>query len=131
LSYRYETALPPEQWPVRACQCSFCRLHAVLTTSDPAGSLRFIANDPECLQRYRFGARTADFLICRRCGSYLGASASSAAAATRCGLINLRALRGRSLELSAPVMMNYDGESPAERLARRAARWTPLGADSL
>ena len=133
LSYRYQTALPPQQWTVRACQCSFCRLHAALTTSDPAGSLSFIAADPVCLQRYQFGERTVDFLICRRCGSYLGASlgAGTDATAVRYGLINLRALQGMSLELAEPVMMNYDGESTASRRARRKARWTPLARASL
>ena len=129
LSYRYETALPPEQWPVRACQCSFCRLHAALTTSDPAGALRFLAGDPGSLQRYRFGARTTDFLICRRCGSYVGASVDTTGA--RFGLINLRTLQATSLELPEPVMMNYDAESAAARAARRAARWTPLAPQSL
>lgn len=71
LTFRYDTKLPSVSWPVRACQCSFCRLHAALTSSDPAGSLSFHASDLSRLQRYRFGARTADFLICRHCGAYL------------------------------------------------------------
>jgi hypothetical protein len=38
LTARYLTAVPIDAWSVRACQCSFCRAHAVLSTSDSAGS---------------------------------------------------------------------------------------------
>src|SRR5579862_6054422 len=124
LSYRYSTALPPDQWTVRACQCSFCRSHASVTTSDPLGSLLFSANDPARLQRYRFGAGTADFLICRNCGIYIGATCQIEAA--RFGLLNLNTLHERAEHLAAPTPMSYDGESVRERLARRAARWTPV-----
>jgi hypothetical protein len=129
LSYHYLSESSGSQWAVRACQCSFCRSHAVLTISDPAGLLSFRAAEESILQRYRFGARTADFLICRRCGVYVGAS--TAATSARFGLINIRTLQPFPLELRLPIMMNYEGESAAMRLARREARWTPLASDSL
>jgi hypothetical protein len=129
VSYRYETTLATASWPVRTCQCSFCRLHAALTSSDPAGSVSFRASDLSDLQRYRFGAQTADFLICRRCGAYLGATIRSGASGY--GLVNLRTLRPTPGDLSAPVPMNYDGESPAQRRSRRESRWTPLAPDSV
>jgi hypothetical protein len=129
LSYRYDTALAAAAWSVRTCQCSFCQLHAALTTSDPAGSLSCRVSDHSNLQRYRFGARTTDFLICRRCGAYLGATFRSSAGGY--GLVNLRMLRPMPGDLPAPVPMNYDGELPAQRMARRESRWTPLAADSV
>ncbi|HEV7986563.1 MAG TPA: hypothetical protein VGP20_10375 [Steroidobacteraceae bacterium] len=129
LHYRYVTDLSPGEWPVRACQCSFCRLHSATTTSDPAGSLSFSAADAAPLQRYRFGGRTADFLICCKCGAYLGATVKVDAA--RFGLVNLRTLRPIPQDLPAPIAMHYDGESVDARLSRRAARWTPLLAGSL
>jgi hypothetical protein len=104
-------------------------LHAALTSSDPAGALNFRAADAAAVQHYRFGARTADFLICRYCGAYLGASVS--VNGSRFGLINVRTLRPFPNELPSPVLTNYDDESPAARIERRAARWTPLAADSL
>jgi hypothetical protein len=130
LSYRYDTVLATASWPVRSCQCSFCRLHAALTTSDRAGTLSFSAADLSDLQRYRFGARSADFLICRRCGAYLGATIRTGAA-SRSGLVNLRTLCPMPGDLGAAVPMNYDGESPAQRMARRESRWTPLAPDSV
>jgi hypothetical protein len=130
LSYRYGTALSTTSWPVRTCQCSFCRLHAALTTSDGAGTLSFSSADLSDLQRYRFGARSADFLICRRCGAYLGATIRSGTAAGF-GLVNLRTLRPMPGDLGAAVPMNYDDESSAQRMARRESRWTPLTPDSV
>jgi len=129
VSYRYETRLSTASWPVHACQCSFCRLHAALTSSDPAGRLSFHTRDRSDLQRYRFGAHAADFLLCHRCGAYLGATIRSAASGY--GLVNLRTLRPMPGDLAAPVAMNYDGESPAQRLSRRESRWTPLATDSV
>ncbi len=129
LEFRYETALLPTAWSVRACQCSFCRAHAALSTSDPAGSLAFQATESSLLQRYRFGSGVTDFLICRVCGVYVGASCSDATG--RFGVINLRALRPMPDDLPTPTAMHYGSESPGDRLSRRAARWTPLRAESL
>jgi hypothetical protein len=129
LSVRYRTALPVEAWSVRADQCSFCRAHAALSTSDPAGSLAFAANDAVLLQRYRFGLRTADFLICRCCGVYVGAVFASAE--RRFGVFNIRVLRPMPEGLPAAVPVSYEGETAPERAARRAVRWTPLDDDSL
>ena len=73
IEFTYETRLSPQSWALRACQCGFCRAHGALATSDPAGTVRFRYIYPDRLRRYRFGLRTADFLICRECGIYAGA----------------------------------------------------------
>ncbi|MGA8707434.1 MAG: hypothetical protein WB646_10645 [Steroidobacteraceae bacterium] len=100
-----------------------------MTTSDPAGRLRFDASAGDELQRYRFGARTADFFICRFCGAYVGATTDVDGA--RFGLLNIRALLLLPPDLARPVPMDYDDESAPARIARRAARWTPLSLESL
>jgi hypothetical protein len=124
IGFVYRTALPAERWSVRACQCTFCRAHDALSTSDPQGELEFHLRDPALLQRYRFGGRTADFLLCRRCGVYVGAQ--MAAEGRTFGIINVRALAERPLELPAAAAMSYDGETGAERRRRRMRRWTPV-----
>jgi hypothetical protein len=124
LSLRYRTARPPSSWSVRACQCSFCRAHGALTCSDPTGSLQFLANNEALLQRYQFGLRSADFLPCRGCGVYLGATMT--APMGRFGIVNVRVLRPSIDALPEPVAMRYDGESSEERGARRAKNWIPL-----
>ena len=129
LQVQYQTGILPASWTLRACQCSFCRIHAMLSTSDPAGSLAFQSVQGSALQRYRFGSRSADFLICRTCGVYIGAICAGATG--RFGIVNVRTLRPFPDGLPAPTSTSYDDESPGERLARRAARWTPLRADSL
>ena len=58
LTFRLTASQPPEDLPVRACGCRFCRQHGALSTSDPEGRLSFAARDPERLSRYRFGLKT-------------------------------------------------------------------------
>ena len=76
------------------------------------------------MQRYRFGLTTADFLVCRECGVYLGAQAQTARGAF--GIINTRTLTPLPAELPPAVAADYGSEDATERLARRAQRWTPL-----
>ena len=124
LGFSFQTTLPVARWSVRACSCRFCRAHGALTTSDPSGRLVFQAREAEALQRYRFGLKSADFLLCGRCGVYLGAQTETAHAAF--GIINTRALMPVPAELPAAVVADYSSETTSERLARRAQRWTPL-----
>jgi hypothetical protein len=122
--FRLRTALTGERWSIRACQCSFCSHHCALSTSDPAGRLRFEVDDPALLLRYRFATRSADFLICRRCGVYVGAQLTADSRVF--GIINVHALRAPPSRLQTPVAMSYEGEGASERLERRLQRWTPM-----
>ena len=124
LAFAFQTAVPVSEWSVRACQCGFCRAHAALTTSDPSGYLAFHVKQSEALQRYRFGLMTADFLLCRRCGIYLGAQIATARGAF--GIINTLALVPRPESLPVAAKADYDSESTSDRLGRRERRWTPL-----
>jgi hypothetical protein len=125
----YRTALPPAAWPVRACQCAFCTAHGALSTSDPSGVLSFRATDQSLLHRYQFGTRSADFLLCRGCGVFLGAAMTQGP--RRRGVLNIRALQPLPADLPAPQPMQYGAEGLDARAQRRTARWTPLSADSL
>jgi hypothetical protein len=124
IGFLYRTALAPEDWPIRACQCGFCRVHAALSTSDPAGSLEFIEHSPTTMHRYRFGQMTTDFLLCRNCGAYIGATIRSEKG--HFGIVNTRAMHTHTGQLVQAVPMNYEAESRTERLARRESRWTPI-----
>jgi hypothetical protein len=108
---------------LRACGCSFCRAHNTRTTSDPNGSVDIRAADWSLVERYRFGTGTAEFLICRRCGVYIGAIGESAAG-TR-AVINTNCLDDRAAFTQKPQPVDHDGEATGDRLARRAANWTP------
>ena len=124
IGFSYRTSIAPERWSIRACQCSFCRAHDTLSTSDPAGSLEFTASDPDLLNRYRFGLRTADFLLCRECGIYIGALIETGKG--RFGIISMHALVEAPENLAATEPISYDSEDIAERVSRREARWTPV-----
>jgi hypothetical protein len=124
LGFEYRTAKPPVEWPVRACQCSFCLKHGACYTSDPAGSVRFTHEDAAAQSRYRFGHQTADFLFCLHCGGYLGAVTEEGGQALM--VVNLRAFDPQPDGLPAAQPMSFDGETTGDRNARRASRWTPI-----
>jgi hypothetical protein len=101
-------------------------MHGALSTSDPAGSLEFVEHAPRALHRYRFGHKMTDFLLCRDCGAYIGATMQSGSAGF--GIINVRILHELAGQLPEATPMEYQTESAAERRARREKRWTPLAA---
>ena len=125
---RLRLTKPPEDNPLRACTCSFCRSHGSIATSDPKGLLEFRSTDPALVQRYRFGGRTAEFLVCRECGVYVGVQMVSDKG--RFGVLNVLTLRPL-LALPAAEPMDYGAESPEGRRLRRESRWTPVGETSL
>jgi hypothetical protein len=123
IELRLTLSSAPEETPVRACACSFCRAHGARTVTNPDGQVEVRVQDPVCLRRYRFGLETADYLICASCGVYVGALAD-----TESGLratVNVNALDDRDSFDDRPPAVSYDGESAETRLARRAAHWTP------
>ncbi|MGH8289164.1 MAG: GFA family protein [Steroidobacteraceae bacterium] len=123
LTYVYHTELPPQEWSLRACQCSFCRAHGARTTSDPRGSVAFYVENPGGLRRYRFGHRITEFVICAQCGVYIGAVAEISGGLF--AVINTNALHSFSADLKEAEPVNYDAESTEMRTARRRNRWTP------
>jgi len=114
---------PPADTQLRACACSFCRAHNKRTTSDPHGSVDIHAANWSVVERYRFGTRTAEFLICKRCGVYIGAIGETASGT--CAIINTIGLDDRAAFTQQPDPVDHDGEVAGDRLARRAANWTP------
>ena len=123
IGYRYRTEVAPEKWMIRACQCRFCRAHDALSASDPAGFVEFTVSEPELLNRYRFGLRPADFLLCREFGVYIGALIETENG--QFGIINTHALLQSPEMLAATQPMSYDSEDVGGRVSRREKRWTP------
>ena len=114
---------PPADNPTRSCACSFCRGHATRTTSDPRGQADIRARDRTAVERYRFSSHTADYLICKICGIYIGAICDTAAG-TRM-VTNVNCLADRAEFPAASSFPNHDHETTAARIARRTANWTP------
>lgn len=113
----------PAEVRLRACGCSFCRAHNTRTTSDPNGAVDIWAGDWGLVERYRFGTRTAEFLICRCCGVYIGAIGQEGTGTF--AVINTNCLDDRAAFTQAPVPVDHGGEATQDRLVRRAANWTP------
>jgi hypothetical protein len=81
------------------------------------------ADDWSLVENYRFGTRTCDFLICRRCGVFI-AAVTQTAEGTR-AVVNANCLSDRDRFTSVPVIHNFDGETSETRSARHAANWMP------
>lgn len=119
LSFELCTRTPTEEIRARACDCSFCRIHAAKNWSDPNGTVVIRVRDEQHLQKYRFGLRTADFYICTICGAYLGAVLNGDGGPW--ATVNLR-LTG----LTVPAdLASYGAEDANDRIARRRRVWTP------
>jgi hypothetical protein len=107
---------------LRACQCSFCRRHGSHTASDPAGRIVFTA-EPGALHRHQFGMRSADFLICKDCGVYVGVVARINGADY--AAVNVVGSDIAELAAQPATKVNLDGETRPERDARRLRMWSP------
>jgi hypothetical protein len=83
----------------------------------------FRINEPAAAGRYRFGLRTAEFVLCRHCGVDLAAVLTSSRGLF--ATINVNALP-ECLALADVDPVSYDDESVDERRQRRVRRWTPV-----
>ena len=119
----FESMRSPSELVLRLCTCSFCRAHGARTTVDPQGRLRLRISDASAISRYRFGHKTADFLICQRCGVYVAAIMTHNGASY--GTLNVNVLDVREVFRQAGTAVDYEGEQAQERTARRATTWTP------
>ncbi|MFW6027719.1 MAG: aldehyde-activating protein [bacterium] len=122
LKIRLETDRAAAELPARSCGCGFCVRHGARTVTDPDGLALITLHDPDDVRFYRFGLETADFLICRECGAYAGAVIEHEGGFL--ATLNINFLSRRN-EFPLPEAVDYEGETAAERCARRAARWTP------
>ena len=118
----FETGKPVAELPLRSCQCGFCRRHGARTTSDPTCRL-YIEAAPGSINRYRFGRRAVEALICDECGVYVASLLQTETAAFATLNVAGVELPGFADRTAEPAI--YDEETDEERLARRKARWTP------
>ena len=122
LRVRVRLSKPPADTQIRSCACSFCLSHGTRTVSDPEGQAELWA-DWSLVEKYRFGSRTADYLLCRRCGVYVGAICETSAGCR--SVINTRCLEDRAMFGQEAMHPDYDAETVEARLARRARNWMP------
>ncbi|HTQ13062.1 MAG TPA: hypothetical protein VMH86_04230 [Rhizomicrobium sp.] len=124
LAYVFEATAPLATLGLRACMCGFCRAHGARNTSDPGGAMRIAVKDEGKLRRYRFGLRTADFLVCTECGVYIGALLSEGGESWF--TVNANTFADRPAPDFPLAPHDFGGENTQSRVARRTARWTPV-----
>lgn len=122
IAVTYRTRFAVNVLRVGRCGCSFCRIHGARTSSDAQGHLSITERAPGAA-RYRFGLKTADFLVCRGCGAYV--AAIIAVDGRDYATLNVNLLTDRDAFDPAPPVFHYDDETEAERMARRRRQWTP------
>ncbi len=119
VSATYETDAPVR---LRHDGCSFCASRGVKSASDPEGKVTLTS--AKRLTRYRFGQKSADFLICPSCGTYVATHMDGPRGAV--GVINVVGLQIPELRDEPAPTVSLDGETQDERMARRLSRWTPM-----
>lgn len=124
LWYSLEASAALAELGLRACMCSFCRAHGARNSSDPHGAMRIDVRNREKLVRYRFGLKTADFLLCANCGVYIGALLPDGERGWF--TVNVNTFR-EPPQLDFPLQpIVYDGEDIGGRVDRRKLKWTPV-----
>lgn len=118
----FETQKTPQQLGIRTCLCSFCMRRNAIHISDPEGEVVIDAAADDVL-RYRFALRTADFLICRHCGTYICAVIGEGDHIR--SVVNIVGLRLEDFLNIEETPSEFGAETTEERIARRAGRWTP------
>jgi hypothetical protein len=120
----FATDQAPETLSIRACQCSFCTRHGARTATDRKGRLEIWVHSPGELNRYQFALKTAEFLVCKRCGVYLAAVLTTLEGACY-ATVNINALEQSRRFTQRPIAADYEGENAERRIARRKENWTP------
>jgi hypothetical protein len=111
----------PLEVPARACTCSFCTKHGGVWTSNPNSSLKVSVQQPSSVSRYSFGTRTAEFLVCSRCG--IVPVVTSLVENHLYAVVSVNAFEGVEQSLLRRVSASFDGESVGARLAGRKRNW--------
>lgn len=111
----------PPVIPARACSCSFCVKHGGVWTSNPAGALVIRIADESKVARYGFGTRTADFLVCVRCG--VVPVVTSLIEGRLYAVVNVNTFEGVDAALLQRTPASFEGEGEGPRLERRARNW--------
>jgi hypothetical protein len=118
----FETAQDPASIDVRACQCGFCIKHNSRAVADSEGCATIHVKNPTHLALYDFGLKTATYVLCARCGVYVGAYTNEKPTHA---IVIVNALDDRRLFTKPPRAVVYDAEDREARLDRRRTVWTP------
>lgn len=111
----------PAEIPARACTCSFCSKRGGVWTSCPTGAVEIRVRDPALLSRYVFGTRTAEFLVCSKCG--VVPAVTSLIEDHLYAVVSVNAFDNVDAAMIRRSAASFEGESEELRLARRTRNW--------
>src|SRR5712691_2164698 len=101
----------------KTIRCGRARAHS----ADLGGLFEVWADDWSLVENYRFGTRTCDFLICRRCGVFIAGVAETTAGPR--AVVNVICLNYRARFTSVPAVYDFKAETSETRSSRHAANW--------
>ena len=113
---------PASAIELRACQCGFCTRHGAATVSGPDGRAEIRVDSP-AWHVYQFALRSAEPLVCGKCGVYVGTVLREGNQAW--SVVNVRGMGIQEFDPSRAQAVHYDGETLDARIARRKSKWTP------
>jgi hypothetical protein len=121
ITFRLNWTPEPTEITARACTCSFCSKRGGVWTSCPAGALKISVRDPALLSRYLFGTRTAEFLVCSKCG---GAPAVTSLIKNHLyAVVSVNAFDNVDSSMIRCAAATFDEETEEARLTRRTRNW--------
>jgi len=119
-----ELSRPAGDVRLRACQCGFCRPRGTRTISDNAGHAEITLASSDAINRYRFGLKLADYLVCTTCGTYIGAVQDDPDRSI--AVINVAGLAIPEFAGLDADPVAYADETPEARRSRRRSYWMPV-----
>lgn len=111
----------PAEFSSASCMSS---KHRAQAASDPDSSVNSVIHNLDHLSRYRFGLKTADLIVCKRCGIYLASVFQ--AGNRRYATVNINTFDAPESLIQEPTTVAYEGETAVQRRGRREAKWTPV-----
>jgi hypothetical protein len=92
--------------------------------SDSEGRIEMRVRDETQLNRYHFGMKMVDFMICKNCGNYIGALQQIDDQLF--GIMNANLTENRGNRFGEAKHAFFEQETGEERAARRKDVWTPV-----
>lgn len=123
LKLEFSSEIPPAEIGIRECQCDFCRKHGAKAAADSNGKLSILVGNRDHLSRYAFGLRTAEFIICTKCGVFVAAITKGSKPLH--GIANVNSFKNRTDFSNNAVVADFSSENEASRMDRRRTNWTP------
>ncbi len=121
IQYEFKTELKISEFSIRRCDCSYCIKSGTRYISDPHGELSVTIENESQTSIYQFETKTAQFKVCRVCGSI--PFATSQINGNLFGIVNVNTLEKAEHFSRHANVMSYDEETLDERLSRREKNW--------